>query len=257
MEQMELVAHGEHLCQVADGLHRAHWETQRELSTLSLKSTLRTLTAAKGSSLASAVSAFATVALAAVTSGYLERHRSDFIARLRDAGLTLGSAIQAAEPVLVAKLAEITDTLRATPQASAVPAVEESHLADGPLSRPAAPSASLPVSPEPPKAVPEPVSEPDAEEPVDLAASWASFEDLRARLGDGEPSIEELLGGSEATELVSITELCFSGSAALAEAFCVRDRIRSEMADPAWDATLIKELIDELLDLVELGIGQT
>ena len=31
----------------------------------------------------------------------------------------------------------------------------------------------------------------------------------------------------------------------------------NEMAGPDFDATLITELVDELLDLVELGVGQT
>ena len=91
---------------------------------------------------------------------------------------------------------------------------------------------------------------------MDIAAGWASFENLRARFGDGESSIEELLGESRDADIVSITELCYSGSAALKQAHIVRDRIRNEMADSAWDAAVITELIDELLDLVDLGIDQ-
>ena len=37
----------------------------------------------------------------------------------------------------------------------------------------------------------------------------------------------------------------------------VRERIRSELAESNWDATVVSDLIDELLDLVELGVGHT
>jgi hypothetical protein len=278
MGQMEFVAHGEHLCQVADGLERARWDTQREIRTISLKSTLRSLTAAKGTSLAGAVSAFASVALEAVGEGILERNKAGFVAQLREAGTTLSGATQTNEPAQVAKLTTVTEELRNLPEAAAV------APADGPLSRPVAPSAAMPVGmetleppPEPavkaaePAEIPEPPPEPaavDTEPPadesqIDIAASWAAFEDLRSRFGAGEPSIEELIAGVPAEpevaveeELISITELCYSGSAALVEAHSVRDRIRSQLAESDWDAVAITDLIDELLDLVELGVGQ-
>ena len=122
----------------------------------------------------------------------------------------------------------------------------------------------------------EPVPEAAGEEPNDLAAGWASFEALRDEAGDGTPSIDELISRTRpepvpvtaaSTEIeaapvaeeaptISITELCYKGAAALTEAQRVRDRIRSELAVPNWDAAEITKLIDELLDLVELSVGQ-
>jgi hypothetical protein len=105
----------------------------------------------------------------------------------------------------------------------------------------------------------EPLPPEAGEETVDLAAGWTTYESLRGKLGEGEPSIEELIGGVPVEveeELVSITTLCFSGPAALIEAHNVRERIRSELAEAEWDAALITDLVDELLDLVELGVGQ-
>jgi chemotaxis protein histidine kinase CheA len=264
MGQMELVSHGEHLCQVADALNSAQWNTQREIHTLSLKSTLRTLTAAQGSSLAAAVSAFATVATDALAGGFLEQHGSSFISQLVDAGHTLGSATQGNEQALCAKLTEITETLRTLQQGTAAAPVESLDSAGGPLSRPPAPSAAMPVSPELPEIVAEPQT-PEILEPStefvgdgrnDIAASWASFETMLDQFGDHESSIEELLAETDA-ELISITELCYSGSAALEQAHNVREKIRSELAESAWDAAVVTDLIDELLDLVELGVGQT
>lgn len=274
MGQMELVAHGEHLCQVADALKRAQWDTQREIRTISLKSTLRTLTAAKGSSLASAVSAFATVAIEALANGFLELHKDNFITQLSEAGQTLSGATYDNEHELVASLTGITETLRTLPQATE-PA-------------PSATVSTVSTVPEPPEPAADPVLNMEAEQVpdleteqvpdleveqvpdlesddrVDIAASWASFEKLRDQHGDVALAIEELVGGvvaetpdMDTTEIVSIAELCYSGSAALEQAFFVRDRIRSEMAESEWDAALVTDLIDELLDLVELGVGQT
>jgi hypothetical protein len=267
MGQMEFVAQGEHLCQVAEGLERATWNTQREIRTISLKSTLRTLTTARGSSLASAVSAFASVVLEALAAGFLDTRKDRFISRLREAGITLSNVSPVNEQAQVADLAAITEDFRTLPDGvvASVRAPAATADAGGPISRPIAPSAATPMTPEGPE---EPkdsglFESDEAElEPVeavnDLAAVWNSYEDLRSRLGDGEPSIEELISGGPAEEeLTSIAELCYSGSAALHEAHNVRDRIRSELAEPALDAALISELIDELLDLVELGVGQT
>jgi hypothetical protein len=283
MGQMEFVAHGEHLCQVADGLDRAQWDTQREIRTISLKSTLRTLTTARGSSLAASVAAFASVTLEALAKGFLELHRAGFIARLRDAGNTLAGATPTNEQAQVANLTSITEAVRSLPQAAdaAVPAAPA--VADGPISRPLAPSAAVSLGGEIPEPTPEPVSTTVSERAEaqlvedinDLATGWATYESLRSKLGEGEPSIEELLGRApvdvdaatsplgaatpEAEEpgLISISELCYSGSAALEEAHSVRDMIRKELAESDWDAAVITDLIDELLDLVELGVGQT
>ena len=276
MGQMELVAHGEHLCQVADALDRAQWDTQREIRTISLKSTLRTLTAAKGSSLAAAVSAFATVAIEALASGFLDLHKEVYISQLNEAGHILGSATDDNERALVASLTGITETLRSVPQAGAATMAGEPATAGGPISRPPAPSAAAPAVRVQPEPIVDPIPAPVDDGAVDIAASWADYEKLCDELGEDSLAIEELLGETafevetavetaplstatpeqETAEIISITELCYSGPAALEQAFFVRDRIRSELAGSEWDAELVTDLIDELLDLVELGVGQ-
>jgi len=274
MQQAELVAHGEHLCQVADGLDRAQWDMQREIRAIALKSTLRTLTAARGDTLSTAVSGFADVALDALANGYLEQHKDGFVLGLRDAGMALGSAAQKTEESLVFDLNRASENLKHLPHGvEAAPAAPSSP--SGALSRPPAPSAAVPS---PTRRV-EP-AEPDTafasiERPV-IADSWSAYESLRERLGDGEPSMDDLVAGvreaaaveepgepepampSEVVEAeeISIVDLCYQGEAALAEARNVQNRIRSELASPSWNAADINELIDELLDLVELGVGQ-
>ncbi len=259
MGQMEYVAHGEHLCQVADGLDKAEWDTQREIRTISLKSTLNTLTAARGSSLAAAVSAFASVALNALAEGFLGTHKEGFISSLREAGTTLGSATPTNELDQVAELTGITEALRKLPEKAEAPAAHVVGPADGPISRPMAPSAEVQIAEDAPA---EParteVEQEPTEDVIDLAIGWSTYETLMAEQGDRGASIDELIGGGAVEDgLISITELCFSGSAALSEAHVVRDKIRTELAEPEWDAALITDLVDELLDLVELGVGQT
>jgi hypothetical protein len=55
---------------------------------------------------------------------------------------------------------------------------------------------------------------------------------------------------------VPITELCYSGSAALEQAYSVRDRIRRALAEPDLQGPHLQDLVDELLDLVDLSIEQ-
>jgi hypothetical protein len=222
------------------------------------------------------------VTLDALAAGSHERRAASFISRLRAAGTALGSASQRDQRTLVAELTRIAEDLRALGQAAAAPAVASVDVVAPAVTRPATPPKAVPTAPPPAAATAveqAPAPAPVAPEPerADIAASWAEYESLRERLGDGEPSLEELVGGISAAaapvaavlehgvpapeveeaELISITELCYSGHAALQEAHSVRDRIRSELAESEWDAAQITELIDELLDLVELGIGQT
>jgi hypothetical protein len=263
--QMEFVAQGEHLCQLADGLERAEGNTQREIRTISLKGTLRTLIATRGSSLASAVSAFSSVALAALAGGILESSKAGFLSCLRQAGGILGTTTPANGQAPVADLTGVTEALRTLHETGSLPVTEPVEAADGPISRPMAPSAAVSFTEPDPEPEAEPVEELEleplpsgaAEETVDIAVGWATYESLRSKLGEGEPSIGELIGGGPVEEeLVSIATLCYSGPAALIEAHNVRERIRSELAESEWDAALITELVDELLDLVELGVGQ-
>ncbi len=304
MAQMELVAHGEHLCQAADELEKAKGETQRKLRIMSLNTTLRTLGTAAGTPLQSAVSAFANAARVAVSEGLSIAQLVPFVSRLREAGEVLRASAEGDEPAHAEQLSLITKAVKdiATPAA-------EQDAGGGPLSRPAAPSAAIetpqPVEPVPaapavpsdvpaqPTAVPEirptvptvpTVSDPresELEAVPDIAAGWAAYERLRDAEGDvGDAPIAELLGqvavqtatpvettpeaaaqidvsaptvAADDTEVVPISDFCYSGDAALTHAKNLRDRIRNELSEADWNASLINDLIDELLDVVELS----
>ncbi len=304
MAQMELVAHGEHLCQAADELEKARGETQRKLRMMSLNSTLRTLGNAAGTPLQSAVSSFANAANTAVVGGLSIAQLVPFVTRLREAGEVLRASAEGDETTLATNLSHITKAVKtiATPP-------DESEAGGGPLTRPAAPSAAI-ESPQPieptstvpeeqvtPTAVPaEPLAEPAVRSTVptvptesdpraseleavpDIAAGWAAYERLREAGGDTrDVPIAELLGQMaaqtaeqvttapvEATapptatvdggaEVVPITDFCYSGAAALTHAKNLRDRIRNELSGADLNASLINDLIDELLDVVELS----
>ncbi len=138
--QLELVAHGEHLKQAAEELHRAQWDTQRELRALALTATFRSLVAVAGGPLEEAVADFASSAASAVSRRAPVHHTDAFVRQLREAGTILSGSDQIDEPELAARLAAVTAALRAIP-ADAGSAGDEAG--GGPLPRPPAPSAAV------------------------------------------------------------------------------------------------------------------
>lgn len=115
----------------------------------------------------------------------------------------------------------------------------------------------------------------------DLAASWSRYERWIAELGLAEPSLDELLGvtligapaapaapptfataptaltaGGEEGEqgVVPIADLCYGGRAALEQALRLREELRQALAHRPADTTHLTDLIEELFDLVELGL---
>jgi outer membrane biosynthesis protein TonB len=127
---------------------------------------------------------------------------------------------------------------------------------------------------EPAAAPPQPVAEPArsgvGEETPDLAGSWSRYQRYADTLGMGEPSLDELLAGPPADPttaapvapaaaaddvVIPIAELCYGGEDALRRAVSLRARIRTAM-EAGQDRTDLRDLIEEALDLVELGLAQ-
>lgn len=250
---LELVAHGEHLKQAADELERAQWDTQRELRALALAGTFRSLVSAAGSTLAPAMTAFTEAARDAVHRGVPTHRTAGFVTQLRKVGVALTGAAEGGELRLEQQLSEVTATLEALKAATpdAVAGHAEIAPTDGPPSRPPAPSAAI--------LGPAEATESQAG-PIDLADSWIDYENISSSLVQGEPSLEELLSGSPATpdkaaeeRLVEINELCYSGSAAVGRANDIQREIQEVLAVTAIDRPALNDLVEELLDLVELG----
>ena len=116
----------------------------------------------------------------------------------------------------------------------------------------------------------------DQEHPESLALSWAQYERLLEGIGAGEASVEELLAGPPTApagtadavptdtdapvgyaaveeSIVPITDLCYSGPAALERARGVTNQIGGALAEPTLDRPFLTELIEELLDLIRLN----
>jgi chemotaxis protein histidine kinase CheA len=308
--QLELVAHGEHLKQAADELDRAQWDTQRELRALALTATFRSLVGVAGGPLEDAVADFAAAAASAVTRRAPVNHTDAFVRQLSEAGAILSASEQGDKGELASRLAAVTLALQAIP--SEVTAAQ-SEAVGGPLPRPPAPSAAMPVhtehkpvteaavtpqidepdlvipepepiipdlEPEPPEAEPvsvaeQPVEIPEPTSSEDLTTSWARYEEVTAEPSSAVLSIDELLSGVTAApdqaasvsevelpepvavpadqEIVPITDLCYSGASAVERAQEVHGEIRSVLAQPELDRSLLNDLVEEILDLVDLG----
>lgn len=129
-----------------------------------------------------------------------------------------------------------------------------------------------PVEPAPePLTTTEPAAEPAprsgvGEETPDLPGSWVRYQRYADTLGLGEPSLDELLAGPPADPtaapaapaeevVIPIAQLCYSGEAALRCAVSLRTQIRTAL-EGGQDSADLRDLIEEALDLVELGLEQ-
>jgi hypothetical protein len=120
----------------------------------------------------------------------------------------------------------------------------------------------------------EPAAEPAprwgvGEETPDLPGSWVRYQRYADTLGLGEPSLDELLAGPPADPtaapatpaapaeevVIPIAQLCYSGEAALRCAVSLRTQIRTAL-EAGQDSADLRDLIEEALDLVELGLEQ-
>jgi chemotaxis protein histidine kinase CheA len=122
-----------------------------------------------------------------------------------------------------------------------------------------APIAAAPESPAPPEPppLPAPASAPLPESP-DLAGSWVRYVRLIDAALVSPTSLDDLIavGARDDGEIVSISEMVYSGSAALERALSLRQEIRAAIADGSTDVAHLDELIREVFDLVELGMEQ-
>lgn len=134
--------------------------------------------------------------------------------------------------------------------------------------------ATPPIEPAPePLTTTEPAAEPAprsgvGEETPDLPGSWVRYQRYADTLGLGEPSLDELLAGPPADPtaapatpaapaeevVIPIAQLCYSGEAALRCAVSLRTQIRTAL-EAGQDSADLRDLIEEALDLVELGLG--
>jgi len=282
---LELVSHGEHLCQTADLIENASTATQRDLRLYHLLGALRSAAAPSSDPVTSGLVVFARSAQEALSAGVASRSLKELVARFREAGELLRGVEESDDRMLVSRrlldVAHRLDTLRqakppAEPEAPAEPkppAEEpvpiESLAYDGQTARQAEP----PV-------VPIESLAPDA--PAGgLEGSFRTFELLLKQRGTRAPSLDALTAASSTAavsttasstaavsttavpsapspepEPVAIGTLCYRGTAALERANAVRGQIAAELTRNA-DMKSLEPLFQELLDLVPLALEQS
>jgi chemotaxis protein histidine kinase CheA len=256
---LELVSHGEHLCQSADLIAGARSTTERDLRLYHLLGALRSAAAPSGDPVAGALGIFARSAQEALAAGVASRSVEGLVSRLREAGQLLRAVVETDDRMLVSRrlldVAHRLDGLRTTAEPAQEPVPIESLVYQAepdvvPVES-LAPDVPLPAQPLPASA---------------SSGLEASFRTLARLAKDNAPttaSLEVLLGRTDKVSAasgpdqpaVSIDSLCYRGQAALERANQVRHQIAAELTG---DASLksLQPLLQELLDLVPLALDE-
>jgi hypothetical protein len=242
---LELVSHGEHLCQIADLIGRAGSATERDLRLYHLVGALRAAAAPGPDPVAGALAVFARATREALAAGVAGDATGPLVAALRDAGELLRSIADADDRMQVSRrvldVAHRLDELRGAPPAAAEPADE----------RDVVPIETLAYDPEP-EVVPITALAPDSA----LERSFATVARLERERRPAPASLDALLGRSPlAEEAVAIETLCYRGRAALERAAAVRGEIAAAL-DRRERIDTLQPLIRELLDLVPLALAE-
>jgi hypothetical protein len=255
---LELVSHGEHLCQIADLIGRSSSAVERDLRLYHLIGALRTAAAPGPDPVAGALAVFARSTREALAAGVAGRFTDDLVASLRTAGELLRSVVDAGDRMQVSR--RILDVAHKLDQArsgaeSAEPEVVpiESLAYDLPQEADdVVPIASLAYD-----------TPPEPGGAGALETSFRTLERLQRERGPVTPSLEALTASSGAVGApgggagaVEITSLCYRGRAALERAAVVRQTLAAEVAGAA-DLATIRPLLQELLDLVPLALDES
>jgi hypothetical protein len=260
---LELVSHGEHLCQSADLIARARSAIERDLRLYHLIGALRAASTPGPDPVAGALAVFARSTREALAAGVASRSTGELVANLKAAGELLKSVADAADRMQVSRrvldVAHRLDQVRTgagEPDATAQPElptdsdvvpIESLQYDAGPSNAAAAvPIASL-----------APDSRSADSGASALETSFRTLERLQRERGSSAPSLEAFLGRAEpATEAVAIESLCYRGRAALERAAAVRHSLAAELSGVP-DLAAIRPLLQELLDLVPLALDES
>jgi hypothetical protein len=259
LSNLELVSQGEHLRQAADALERALSSVQRELRANTLMGNFQSLASGGDGPLGTAVREFARAAGDAVARGVAVGNPRVFAGHLRDAGAILSAAADQSESTVAQRLRAVTTALGGAAATAAAPARTATRAPTAPA-EPAAAGAGAAARGGAPAAA--------GEEAPGLVGSYQRFDQLVATFGLSSPSIEGLLAGPPvwpapaaapapaAEGVISISDLLYRGDAANQRLTSLRDQVRRVLAGASPDGAVLKDLIEEVFDLVELGAGR-
>ena len=245
---LELVSHGEHLCQIADLIGRSDSATERDLRLYHLVGALRAAATPGPDPVAGALAVFARATREALAAGVASESTDRLVAGLRDAGELLRSIADADDRMQVSRrvldVAHRLDELRGAAATPGAPPEED----DGDV----VPIESLDYDAD---VVPIASLAPDS----GLERSFATLGRLERERSAGAASLDGLLGRATqvadavAEDAVGIETLCYRGRAALERADTVRGEIAAALARREQLESL-QPLIRELLDLVPLAL---
>ena len=253
---LELVSHGEHLCQIADLIARSRSATERDLRLYHLIGVLRAASAPSADPVAGALAVFARSTREALAAGVASRSTGELVANLKAAGELLRSVADAGDRMQVSR--RILDVAYTLDQ------VRSGSVEAEPVAAPDAdvvPIESLLDTVE--SLAPDPV--PAAADGGALETSFRTLERLQRERGSSPASLQNLPGRSEpaadtlavgVADAVAIDSLCYRGRPALERAAAVRTTLAAELAGVA-DLAAIRPLLQELLDLVPLALDES
>jgi hypothetical protein len=265
---LELVSHGEHLCQIADLIGQSRSATERDLRLYHLLGTLRMAGPPGSDPVSSALGVFARSAREALASGVAASATDSLVRCLREAGELLRSVADADDRMQVSRrlldVAHRLDRVRtgtAETEGAATPAPIPMTVSDADV----VPIESLAYDDDAGVVPIESLAPSPTSIPADgLEASFATFERLQRERGTGPitPSLDGLLRGATvatpaaAQEAVAIEMLCYRGRSALERADAVRRDLAAALARPE-DLAAIRPLLQELIDLVPLALAES
>lgn len=251
---LELVSHGEHLCQSADLIAQARSATERDLRLYHLLGALRSAAAPSTDPVAGALGIFARSAQEALAAGVASLSVDGLVSRIREAGELLRGIGEADDRMLISRrlldVAHRLDRLRdETTTGESPTAPDEPPGEPVPIESLGFDSEIVPVESLAPDG-------PAPEEAGGLELSFQAFGRLVRERGAATPSLEVLLGRAPEEPAVAIDTLCYRGQAALERALAVRHQIAAELnRDTSLES--LQPLLQELLDLVPLALADT
>lgn len=268
---LELVSHGEHLCQSADLIGRARSATERDLRLYHLLGALRSAGGPGPDPVARSLGVFARSAREALAAGVAAHAAQAFGNCLREAGELLRAVADADDRMVISRrildVAYRLDGLRLSESAVPPASIPVRHHPQPETKREpeleVVPIESLLYDPEPAAAAEEspvvPIESLALSRPSGLERSYGTYDRLRRESASAAPSLERLLGRTPAAddiETVEIGLLCYRGRAALERAATVRQQLADEL-ERHGGLEAIRPLLRELLDLVPLALAES
>jgi hypothetical protein len=231
---LELVSHGEHLCQIADLIAGARTPVERDLRLYQLLGALRAAATPGPDPVAGALAVFARSTREALAAGVAAQAADGLANGLRDAGELLRSVVDAQDRMQVSRrvldVAHRVDLMHGGSEAADDVVPIESLGYD-----------EMPVSIE--------SLAPDS----GLEASYRTLGRLLRERAPARASLQGLIGAPK-EEALAIETLCYRGRAALDRASEVRRELVAALQQ-GRELAAVRPLLDELLDLLPLALA--